>query len=71
MAALASKIGPFGEVGGSNREIILEGKLGDNEDPEKESRKEPKKREFEFQCHKPSIIFIQDGSESGHKAIPR
>jgi hypothetical protein len=37
MVALASKLRPFREVGGSNSEIRSDGKLGDNEDPEKES----------------------------------
>jgi hypothetical protein len=43
MAALASKLRPFKEIGGSNSEIGLDKKLGDNEDLEKESWKEPKK----------------------------
>jgi hypothetical protein len=51
MVALASNLRPFREVGGSNSEIISEGKLRDNEDPEKESRKEPKKE-------KPSLSVI-------------
>jgi hypothetical protein len=36
MAALASKIKPFREVGGLNSKIILDGKLGDNKDIKKE-----------------------------------
>ena len=36
MAALARKLIPFREVGGSNLEIRSDGKLGDNEDLEKE-----------------------------------
>jgi hypothetical protein len=51
MVALTNKLGPFVEVGVSNSEIGSEGKLGDNEDLEKKSRKEPKKE-------KPSSIAI-------------
>jgi len=43
MAALVRNLEPFGEVGGSNSHIGLDGKLGDNKDPTKESQKEPKK----------------------------
>ena len=43
MVALANKLGRTREVGVSNSEIRLEGKLGENEDVEKESRKEPRK----------------------------
>jgi hypothetical protein len=43
MEAIESKFGPIREVGGSNLEIILEGKSGDNEDLERELQKEPKK----------------------------
>jgi hypothetical protein len=43
IAVLASKLRLFGEVGGLNSKIGLDGKLRDNEDPEKESRKELEK----------------------------
>jgi hypothetical protein len=39
MVVLENKLRPFGEVRGSNSKIGLEGKLIDNEDPEKDSRK--------------------------------
>jgi hypothetical protein len=45
MVALENKFGPFGEVGGSNSEVGLDEKLGDNEDPEKESKKELEKEQ--------------------------
>jgi len=35
MEALANKLRPFGEFGGSNSKIRSEGKMGDNEDPKK------------------------------------
>jgi hypothetical protein len=38
MGALSNKLGLFGEVGGSNSKIKSKGKLGDNENPKKESR---------------------------------
>jgi hypothetical protein len=44
MASLARNLIPFRELGGSNSEIISEGKLRDNEDLENESWKKPKKR---------------------------
>jgi hypothetical protein len=43
MVALSITISPFGEFGGSNLKIKSYGKLGDNEDIEKELCKEPKK----------------------------
>jgi hypothetical protein len=56
MESLKNKFGPlgtvgdsnkqvwtFGEVGGSNTKFGLDEKSRDNEDPEKESKKEPKK----------------------------
>ena len=43
MVALPSKLGIFGDDGGSNSDIISEGKSGDQEDLGKESQKEPKK----------------------------
>jgi len=43
IAYLASNLGPFGEVGGSNSKIRSKGKLGNNEDLENELRKEPEK----------------------------
>jgi hypothetical protein len=54
MVALASKLRPFREVGGSNSEIRSDGKLGDNKDPEKESRKEPKKEQSSSSTINPS-----------------
>jgi hypothetical protein len=43
LEALESKLRPFREVGGSNSEIGLDGKSRDNEDPKRESWKEPEK----------------------------
>jgi hypothetical protein len=43
MAALVSNLIPFGKVGGSNSEFVSNGKLGDSEDLEKESKKELEK----------------------------
>ena len=43
MANLESKFGPFNDIGGSNSQIILEGKSKDKSDPKKGSMKEPKK----------------------------
>jgi hypothetical protein len=54
MVALASKFRPFREVGGLNSEIRSDGKLGDNEDPEKESWKEPKKEKLSSSTINPS-----------------
>jgi hypothetical protein len=45
MKALANKFGPFEEVGGSNLEVRSNEKIGDSEDLEKESRKEPEKEQ--------------------------
>jgi hypothetical protein len=43
ITTLSNNLGPFREAKGSNLEISSEGKLGDNEDPKKESRKDPEK----------------------------
>lgn len=39
MVALESKFGPFGEFGGSNLDIGLDGKSRDNKDLENERKK--------------------------------
>jgi hypothetical protein len=54
MGALASKLELFGEFEGSNSKIGSEGKLGNNEDPKKESRKNPKKDQLSFSVVNPS-----------------
>jgi hypothetical protein len=54
MVALARNLRPFREVGGSNSEIRSDGKLGDNEDPKKESWKEPKKEKLSSSTINPS-----------------
>jgi hypothetical protein len=46
MVALARKLRPFGDDGGSNSEIRSEGKLGDQEDLGKESWKESEKEQL-------------------------
>jgi hypothetical protein len=43
MEYLTKKFRPFGDVCGSNSEARFHGKLGDSEDLENKSRKEPKK----------------------------
>lgn len=43
MVDLTNKFGPFGDVGGSNLEVGLGEKSGDNEYLEKESKKELEK----------------------------
>jgi hypothetical protein len=52
--ALANKFGLFREVGGLNLEIGSDEKWGDNEDPEKESQKEPKKEQSSSSTINPS-----------------
>jgi hypothetical protein len=54
MVALARKLGPFREVGGSNSEIGSDEKSRDNEDPEKESWKEPEKEQSSSSAINPS-----------------
>jgi hypothetical protein len=54
MAALARKIGPFGDDGGSNSKIESEGKSRDQENPRNESRKEPKKEQSSSSVVNPS-----------------
>jgi hypothetical protein len=39
MEDIANNLGLFIEFGGSNSEIVLDMKLGDNEDPKKELQK--------------------------------
>jgi hypothetical protein len=45
LEAIESKLGPLGEDGVSNSKIGSKGRLGDNEYPEKESKKEPEKEQ--------------------------
>jgi hypothetical protein len=59
MVALARKIRSFGEVGGSNSNIVSEGKSRDNEDPKKESRKEPKKEMYSSSVINPSHSLLK------------
>jgi hypothetical protein len=54
MVALARKLRLFREVGGLTLEIRSEGKLGDNEDLEKESWKEPEKEQSSSSTINPS-----------------
>jgi hypothetical protein len=54
MVALASKLRPFRDDGGSNSEIRLEGKLGDQEDSGKESWKEYEKEKLSSSAMNPS-----------------
>jgi hypothetical protein len=54
MVDLEINIKPFKEVGYSNSEIGSEGKLRDNEDLEKESRKDPKKEKPSSSENSPS-----------------
>jgi hypothetical protein len=54
IVALKRKIRPFKEVGGSNYEIISEGKSRDNEDPKNESRKEIEKDQLNLSVVKTS-----------------
>jgi hypothetical protein len=54
MAALASKLGPFEEVGGLNSEIRLDGILGDYKDSENESQKELEKEQSSSNSINPS-----------------
>jgi hypothetical protein len=54
MVALARKLRPFRDDGGSNSEIRSEGKSGDQEDPGKESQKEPKKEKSSSSVINPS-----------------
>jgi len=58
MEALASKLGLFEEFGGSNSKIASDKKLGDSEDPEKESWKEPKEEQTSSNTIKhPQYLF--------------
>jgi hypothetical protein len=43
MEALVNNFRPLGDIGGSNSEVGSDEKLGDSEDPKKESRKEHEK----------------------------
>jgi hypothetical protein len=54
MAALASKLKLFEEVGSSNLEIGSDGKPRYNKDPEKESQKEPEKEQSSSSTINPS-----------------
>ena len=54
METLLSKLKLFGEVGGSNFEIISEGKSRDNEYLEKELRKNPEKKNPSLNVVNPS-----------------
>jgi hypothetical protein len=44
IVAQANKFSPFEEVGGSNSNVILDEKLGDNEDQEREMKKRQRKK---------------------------
>jgi hypothetical protein len=59
MTALASKLGPFMEVRISNSEIGSDWKSGDNEESEKESRKEPKKKQPSSRSIAPSMSLFK------------
>jgi hypothetical protein len=54
MVALEINLKPFKEVGGSKSKIGSDGKLGDNEDPKKESQKVPKTEQFSSSSINPS-----------------
>jgi hypothetical protein len=54
MESLSSKLVPLENDGGSNSEIISEGKLGDQEDPRKESWKELEKEQSSSSVFNPS-----------------
>jgi hypothetical protein len=67
MAALASKLEPYEEAGGSNSKIGSEGKSGDNEDPEKESRKGLEKDQPSLSVVNPSQSIFKMEAKVGIK----